>query len=91
MKKDLNEELVMLEMKIKKLSGKAQQAIYWIVENFDFAVRICKDSNMTDEEIEKYRKISREKEDHIVLALLCVVEMCKNEGSEPMEIEQQNL
>lgn len=89
MKKDLDEELVRLEMKIKRLPVKAQQAIYWIVENFDFAVRICKDSDMTDEEVEKYRKIAREKEDHIVLTLLCVVEMCKNEGSELME--QQNL
>ena len=46
MEKGLNEELVRMEKEIKELPKKAQWAIYWIVENFDFVIEVCKESNM---------------------------------------------
>ena len=78
MEKDLNEKLVKIEKEIKELPKKAQWAIYWIVENFDFVIEVCKESNMTNEEIQKYKKYAREKEDYIMLALLCIAETYKN-------------
>lgn len=73
------------EKEMKKLPEKAQQAIYWVVKNFDFVMELCKKSDMTVEEIEKHREDAREKEDYIALALLLVAEMYKSKGPEAME------
>lgn len=85
LKQDLNEEAVRIENEVKKLPEKAQRAIYWVVENFNLVIEMCKESEMTEEEIEKYREIARKKEDYITLALLCVAKMYKNRGFETVK------
>ncbi|MCI8590674.1 MAG: hypothetical protein HFE77_08230 [Clostridiales bacterium] len=78
MEKNEYEELVRLEKEIEKLPERAQQAIYWIVDNIDFVIDMCKESEMTDEEIEKQMRITKEKEDYLSFFLLCITEMYKN-------------
>lgn len=85
MEKNLKEKLIKIEKEMKELPTKAQCAVYWIIENFDFVIEICKESDMTDEEIEKYRENAKEKEDYIALALLCVTKACKNMGYEVID------
>lgn len=85
MEKDLNEKLSKIEEEIKELPEKAQRAIYWIIKNFDFVEEMCQDSDMTNEEIEKYKENAIEKEDYIALALLCVAKMYRKRSSETME------
>lgn len=93
MDKDLNERLVDvdIEKEIKVLPERAQRAIYRIIENLDFVVAMCKETEMTDEEIEKYRIIAREKEDYMLLALLCVAKMYKNSGFETTEQQKESF
>ena len=84
MEKDLNEELVRGEKEMKEQPEKAQRVICWLVENFDFVIEMCKESDMTDEEIEKYKESARKKEEYITIVLLCIAEMHKNRGYETM-------
>lgn len=82
MEKYSKEELIrQMENEIKKLPEKAQNAIYWMMENFEIVMEMCKESDMTDEEIEKYRKIAKEKDDYIALVLLCAAVIYKNNVS----------
>lgn len=82
MEKNRNEELAKLEKELKELPEKMQRAICWVIENFDFAAEMCREPNLTDEEIETYKEIAREKEDYIMLALLCMAEIYKKEKKE---------
>lgn len=88
MEKDKNEQLAKLEKELNELPEKAQSAIYWMIKNFDSVIELCKNSEMTDEEIERYREKAIEKEDYLTLALLCTTEIYQNRDSEAME--QQN-
>lgn len=84
MEKELNEKLVGIENEIKELPERAQRVICWIVKNLNLVTEMCKEEYMTDEEIEKYMEIAKEKEDYSVIALLCVAKEYKNRDDETM-------
>ena len=88
MGKDANERLTKIEKEIKELPEKAQQAIRWIIKNFDFVEKICKNSDMADEEIEKRKEAAMEKEDYTAFALLCISAICHEMQEEEEEEEK---
>ena len=85
MEKDFNEKRVEIEKEIKKLPEKAQRALCWIVENFDFVEKMAEKSDMTYEEIQKQKENATQREDYIALALLCVVQARREKDAETME------
>lgn len=85
MKRDFNEKWIEIENEFQKLPKRAQRAIYWIVEHFDFVENMAEKSDMTYEEIQKRKETAREKEDYIALALLCVAEVHQKKDPEAME------
>lgn len=85
MEKDLNERLAKIEKEIEELPEKAQWAIHWIVKNFDFVDEMCKEADMTEEEIEKYKKDAIEKEDYIALSLLYIAKIYKKRSFETID------
>ena len=82
MKNSEKKQLEKLQKEINKLPIKAQQTICWLIDNFDFVQEICKDSEMSDEEIKKQEEIAGKKQDYMALALLCAVKIYKNEDSD---------
>ncbi len=73
MKKD--ETFETLIEKVKQLSPEDQTAIVFLIKNFDLVKKMCENSGMTDEEIQKRIAIAKEKHDHIMLALLTAAQM----------------
>ncbi len=53
MENNKEEYLAKIEEAIKKLPEKAQAAICWIINHYDFVEEMCKNPEMTNEEIEK--------------------------------------
>ena len=78
MEKDLDENRIKIEEELKKLPEKAQRAICWTIENLDFVVDMCRESEMTCEEIEMYKNEAIEKEDYVLFLILHITEMYKN-------------
>jgi len=81
LKKSEKQHLEKLQEEINKLPIRAQQTICWLIDNFDFVQEICKDSEMSDEEIKKQEEIAGKKQDYMALALLCAVKVYKNKTS----------
>ena len=81
MKKSEKKQLEKLQEEINKLPIRAQQTICCLIDNFDFVQEICKDSEMSDEEIKKQEEIAEKKKDYMALALLCAVKVYKNKTS----------
>lgn len=74
MEKNKDERSAKIEEAIKELPEKAQQAMYGIIAHWDLVVEMCKNPEMTNEEIEKYKEEARAKEDYTMLALLCAAQ-----------------
>lgn len=74
--KNIEEERfeILLE-KVKQLSPENQKAIVFLIENFDLVKKMCENSGMTDEEIQKRLAIAKEKHDHIMLGLLIAAKL----------------
>ncbi|WP_027630696.1 hypothetical protein [Ruminiclostridium cellobioparum] len=87
MENSKNEYLVKIEEAIKELPNKAQNAIYWIITHFEFVEEMCKNPEMTNEEIEEYKEEAKAKEDYIMLALLCAAQTYKENSNETTEQE----
>lgn len=81
------EYLAKIEEAIKRLPEKAQAAICWIINHYDFAEEMCKNPEMTNEEIEKFKEDAKAKEDYIMLALLCAAQTYQNNGNETTKQE----
>lgn len=64
-----------IEKVINELPDKAKSAIFWVITHFDLVEKMCKDSKMTNEEIEKHMVEARAKEDYTMLALLCCAQI----------------
>ncbi|MCI8589296.1 MAG: hypothetical protein HFE77_01060 [Clostridiales bacterium] len=45
----------------------------------DFVIDMCKDADMTDEELEKHERIAWEKKDYMAFFLLCITKICKKD------------
>ena len=74
MEKNKDERSAKIEEAIKELPEKARQAMYGIIAHWDFVVEMCKNTKMTNEEIEKNKEYARAKEDYTMLALLCATQ-----------------
>lgn len=78
MENELDEKWNRVKEELENLPEKARRAIYWVIKNWDFVIEICKESNMTYEEIETNKKKAKEKEDYVLFVLLHITEMYKN-------------
>ena len=78
MEKISEENRIKIEENLKKLPEKAQRAFCWAIENRDFVIEMCRESDMTYEEIEENKKKALEKEDYILFLILHITEMYKN-------------
>ena len=78
MEKNLDENRAKVAEELKKLPEKAQRAICWAIENLDFVVDMCRESEITCEEIEMYKNEAIEKEDYVLFVILHITEMYKN-------------
>lgn len=78
MKEISNEEWNRAIEEFENLPEKAQRAIYWVIKNWDFVVEMCKESDMSYEEIEKYKMKADEKGDYALFVLLRMLELYKN-------------
>ena len=72
---DKDESFEILIEKVKQLSPENQKAIIFLIKNFDIVKKMCENSEMTDEEIQKKIAIAKEKHDHIMLALLTAAQV----------------
>lgn len=75
MKNIEEEQFEILLEKVKQLSPENQKAIVFLIENFDLVKKMCENSGMTDEEIQKRLAIAKEKHDHIMLGLLIAAKL----------------
>ena len=75
MKNIEEEQFEILLEKVKQLSPENQKAIVFLIENFDQVKKMCENSGMTDEEIQKRLAIAKEKHDHIMLGLLIAAKL----------------
>lgn len=57
-----------------KLPIGIQRALWWVIRHLDFIEAVCKETNMTVEEFERYEVIAREKNDYLFLVLIQVVQ-----------------
>lgn len=83
MKKSSNNEL--FEKELEGLPPKAQQAICWIAENFDAVLQLCKEPDMTEQEIKKQIVKAAEKDDYLAVALLSIAQMYKDKECEAQQ------
>ena len=75
MKNIEEEQFEILLEKVKQLSPENQKAIVFLIEKFDLVKKMCENSGMTDEEIQKRLAIAKEKHDHIMLGLLIAAKL----------------
>ena len=59
-----------LEKAIKKLPEEAQRAMIWAIDNMQIVKRLCMNSGMTRQELEKGIADARAEEDYMKLVLL---------------------
>lgn len=55
MDKNKSGNFKIIQGKIAELPGETQKAVIWAIVNWELVERICKQSNMTNEEVEKLR------------------------------------
>lgn len=73
-----------IEKMINKLPEKARASFFWAIENFDFIKKACRNSAMSEEEIEKNIIEALEKDDYImfILCYTAKIYMNKDKGNE---------
>lgn len=82
MKRSKNENSVKIINMIKELPEKEQNAIVWTIKNFNFVKKMCENPEMTEDEIKKHKTEAIEKEDYLMLILLCAAEIFNNKSNE---------
>lgn len=55
MDKNKSGNFKIIQQKIAELPEETQRAVIWAIRNWGLVERICKQSNMTNEEVEKLR------------------------------------
>lgn len=75
MEKRRDERFTIIEETVKELPERAQAAIHWMITHFDIVEALCINSEMTNEEIRRYKEDARQKEDYIMLVLLCAAQV----------------
>ncbi len=66
MEKNINNSIAKMEEAIKSLPEKAQEAICWVIMHLDFVEKMCKNLEMTDEELKKHKEDAKEKGDYLM-------------------------
>jgi len=79
MEKSREEMAAELEAAIRELPEKAQGAICWIIRNYSLVEGMCKNSEMTNEEIEAYIEKAKAEDNELMLALLYLAQTYNNE------------
>lgn len=87
MKKGREDNVDKIEDEIKKLPEKKREAICWVILHLDLVKEMCRNQEMSNEKIEKYKEAARERGDYLMLALLCAVQTYNNSSKIP---EQKN-
>lgn len=64
---------------ITELPEESQKGLLGILENFPFVLELCKNSDLTEEEIEQYMERAVQAKDYTLLALLCAVQAYRKE------------
>ena len=65
-----------------KLPIGIQRTLWWVIRHLDFIEAVCKETNMTVEEFERYEVIAREKNDYLFLVLIQVVQQIYKNSSD---------
>lgn len=55
-----------------------QRAFIWVTEHFDFVEAMCRETNMTEEELKRCEEEANKKEDYLSLVLLHAVRFYEN-------------
>lgn len=55
-----------------------QRAFIWVTEHFDFVEAMCRETNMTEEELKRCEKEANKKEDYLSLVLLHTIRFYEN-------------
>lgn len=89
MEKDRKETLEQILQEYQNLPTKWQKVIGWMVENWEFVKAICKDTTMTNEEMEKIIEEARARED-TSMEILCRLAMCLKEQKSEQDRRTDN-
>lgn len=60
---------------IEKLPPEMQRTVVFIIKNFDLIKKMCENSEMTEEEIQKWTATAKERGDNMMLGLLAAVQV----------------
>ena len=80
MEKNKDEKVKQLLNELKELPDDLQKAVTWAIRHWDLVECICKESEMTDEEIEACKTKARERKDYISLILACAAQVFKHQN-----------
>lgn len=70
-----------------ELPEKAQDAIYWTIKHYGVVTEMCKNYELADEEIERYKIQAIEQEDYVMFFLICVAQTYSKNSIEITERE----
>lgn len=65
--------------KIALLSPKRQRAVAWLIDNFEFAVKVCEATNLTQTQRDHLMKRARETDDTVMGLLLIFDKILKSD------------
>ena len=77
--KNKDDRIKVLLNELKELPDDLQKAVTWAIKHWDLVECICKESEMTDEEIEACKTKARERNDSILLILACAAQVFKHQ------------
>ncbi|HAY97509.1 MAG TPA: hypothetical protein DDY61_03295 [Ruminococcaceae bacterium] len=78
MKNQTENEISYLKKQIMELPDKAKDAVCFMIENFDLIEEMCRDTALSQVEIQKRIEAAKEKEDYILMIILCAAKVLKN-------------
>lgn len=85
MENNKNEYIVKLEESMKELPIALQDAIVWVLNHFEFFKELCKNAEMTAEELAKYKEEAFKNRDDMMLAILCFAQVLQEAENKEKE------
>lgn len=80
MDKNRGERIEKIQEEVEKLPEEIQRAIIGALKHWDMVELLCKESKMTDEEIEEMKITAREREDYLLLVFLYAAQAFNNDS-----------
>ena len=68
---------------LERLSPKAQHGVIWIIDHFEFAEEMCRNSEFAPGELEESIQHAIDKKDHFLLALLSFCKILQEHDDKP--------